>query len=391
MEKTPSCGKATAVDIVSIRRDFPALEEWTYLDNAFIGLYPHQVREGYDEFLDMWMKFSTSGTKTILTEWLEKTEKVRGMVAGFIGADPHEIGFTTCTGSGLNIVVNGTRWGRGDNVVFPENEHNPLDTTTLRRHGVESRAIKVKDGRIDLSDLEKVVDDHTRLVQVSQVSYINGFRFDLKSVADIAHEHGARVMVDATQALGALVTDVKREEVDYVSAAPYKYLMGPAGLAFLYVKLEHVGDLTPDRIGWKNQLWEGDHAEEPLDNIQSAKKFEYGTLHFQGVYGLEKSLEYLNEIGMKNVERRVLSLSNHLWSRLNEIEKNMYTPRGTRSPIVSFYEQDAMEISARLMKEKVKVTGREAHGGHIRVSPHFYNTKGDIDHFIEKMEKISPP
>ncbi len=93
---------------------------------------------------------------------------------------------------------------------------------------------------------------------------------------------------------------------------------------------------------------------------------------------------------MKNVERRVLSLSNHLWSRLNEIEKKMYTPRGTRSAIVSFYEQDAMEIRARLMIEKVKVTGRKAHGGHIRVSLHFYNTKGDIDHFIEKMEELSP-
>jgi len=375
------------LDIESIRKDFPALEEWTYLDNSFVGLYPRQVREGYDEFLDRWMNFSAAGTKTILTEWLEKAERVRRMVADFIGASPREIAFTTCTGSGLNIVVNGTRWKRGDNVVFPENEHNPLDTSTLRRQGVESRAIEVKNGRIDLSDLEKAVDDHTRLVQVSQVSYINGFRFDLKDVADIAHEHGAKVLVDATQAIGALVTDVKKEGVDYLSAAPYKYLMGPAGLAFLYVRSEHIGDLEPDRVGWKNQLWEGDHAEEPLKDVHSAVKFEYGTLHFQGVYGLERSLEYLNDIGMDNVERRVLMLSEYLWSRLNEIGKRMYTLRGTRSPVVSFFERDAVEISARLMRERVKVTGREAHGGHIRVSPHFYNTKEDIDHFIKKIRE----
>ena len=375
------------MDIESIRRDFPALEEWTYLDNAFVGLYPRQVRAGYEEFLDRWMNFSAEGTKTILTEWLEKAEKVREMVADFIGASPQEIAFTTCTGSGLNIVVNGTKWEKGDNVVFPENEHNPLDTATLRRHGVETRAVEVREGRVDLSDLEKAVDDHTRLVQVSQVSYINGFRFDLKGVADIAHEHGARVVVDSTQAIGALVTDVKKEGVDYVSAAPYKYLMGPAGLAFLYVKSDLIGELEPDRIGWKNQIWEGDHAEEPLDATLSAKKFEYGTLHFQGVYGLERSLKYLNDIGMENVERRILQLSSYLWSRLSEIGKKMYTPRGTRSPIVSFYEQDAVETSAKLMEEKVKVTGREAHGGHIRVSPHFYNTTEDIDHFIKKLEE----
>jgi len=376
-----------ALDIESIRRDFPALEEWTYLDNAFVGLYPRQVRAGYEEFLDRWMNFSAEGTKTILTEWLEKAEKVREMVADFIGASPQEIAFTTCTGSGLNIVVNGTKWEKGDNVVFPENEHNPLDTATLRRHGVETRAVEVREGWVDLSDLEKAVDDHTRLVQVSQVSYINGFRFDLKGVADIAHEHGARVVVDSTQAIGALVTDVKKEGVDYVSAAPYKYLMGPAGLAFLYVKSDLIGELEPDRIGWKNQIWEGDHAEEPLDATLSAKKFEYGTLHFQGVYGLERSLKYLNDIGMENVERRILQLSSYLWSRLSEIGKKMYTPRGTRSPIVSFYEQDAVETSAKLMEEKVKVTGREAHGGHIRVSPHFYNTTEDIDHFIKKLEE----
>ena len=375
------------MDIESIRRDFPALEEWTYLDNAFVGLYPRQVRTGYEEFLDKWMNFSAEGTKTILTEWLEKAEKVREMVADFIGASPQEIAFTACTGSGLNIVVNGTKWEKGDNVVFPENEHNPLDTATLRRHGVETRAVEVREGWVDLSDLEKAVDDHTRLVQVSQVSYINGFRFDLKGVADIAHEHGARVVVDSTQAIGALVTDVKKEGVDYVSAAPYKYLMGPAGLAFLYVKSDLIGELEPDRIGWKNQIWEGDHAEEPLDATLSAKKFEYGTLHFQGVYGLERSLKYLNDIGMENVERRILQLSSYLWSRLSEIGKKMYTPRGTRSPIVSFYEQDAVETSAKLMEEKVKVTGREAHGGHIRVSPHFYNTTEDIDHFIKKLEE----
>ena len=375
------------MNIESIRRDFPALEEWTYLDNAFVGLYPRQVRAGYEEFLDRWMNFSAEGTKTILTEWLEKAEKVREMVADFIGASPQEIAFTTCTGSGLNIVVNGTKWEKGDNVVFPENEHNPLDTAMLRRHGVETRAVEVKEGRVDLSDFEKAVDDHTRLVQVSQVSYINGFRFDLKGVADIAHEHGARVVVDSTQAIGALVTDVKKEGVDYVSAAPYKYLMGPAGLAFLYVKSDLIGELEPDRIGWKNQIWEGDQAEEPLDATLSAKKFEYGTLHFQGVYGLERSLKYLNDFGMENVERRILQLSTYLWSRLSEIGKKMYTPRGTRSPIVSFYEQDAVETSAKLMEEKVKVTGREAHGGHIRVSPHFYNTTEDIDHFIKKLEE----
>ena len=375
------------LDIKKIRRDFPALKDWTYLDTAFVGLYPRQVREGYEEFLDQWMYFRASGVKTILTEWLEKTDEVRGLVAHLIGAKSSEVAFTMCTGSGLNIVVNGTEWKRGDNVVFPEWEHNALDTAILRSNGVESRPLKVRNGRVELSDLERAVDDRTRLVQVSQVGYINGFRFDLKEVADIAHDHSAKLLVDSTQALGALITDVKKENVDYVSAAPYKYLMGPAGLAFLYVNEESLSELSPDRVGWKNQLWEGEHAEKPSEHPETASKFEYGTLHFQGVYGLEKSIEYIQSIGLKNIEKRIIELSEYLWKRMDEQGKKMYTPHGTKSPIVSFYEKEAVDLSAKLMAMKIKVTGREAHGGHIRTSVHFYNTKEDIDCYKEALDQ----
>ena len=377
------------MNIEKIRQDFPAIKDWTYLDTAFVGLFPRQVRAGYDEFLDQWLYFRAKRGKTILTEWLEKTDVVREIVASFIGAKTSEVAFTMCTGSGLNIVVNGTNWNKGDNVVFPEWEHNSLDTSILRRNGVESRPLKVSNGCIELSDLERVVDDRTRLVQISQVGYVNGFRFDLKEVADVVHKHGGKLLVDSTQALGAIVTDVKRENVDFVSAAPYKYLMGPAGLAFLYVNEESLCDLSPDRVGWKNQIWEGERAEKPSENPETASKFEYGTLHFQGVYGLEKSIEYIRNIGLVNIEKRVLELSAYLWKRLYEQGKNMYTPRGTKSPIVSFYEKGSVELSAKLMAMKIKVTGREAHGGHIRTSVHFYNNREDIDHFIECLNTLS--
>jgi selenocysteine lyase/cysteine desulfurase len=188
--------------------------------------------------------------------------------------------------------------------------------------------------------------------------------------------------------MGALATDVKKEKVDYVSAAPYKYLMGPAGLAFLYVSSEHLDALEPDRIGWKNQLWEGDHAEVPIDGL-SAEKFEYGTIHFQGAYGLERSLEYINNIGIDKIEKRILSLVEHLRSRLSELGREIYTPTGNKAPIVSFYQNDSIGVASKLMLEKVKVTGREAHGNHIRVSSHFYNTREDIDVFIDKLSEYS--
>jgi selenocysteine lyase/cysteine desulfurase len=216
------------------------------------------------------------------------------------------------------------------------------------------------------------------------VSYVNGFRFDLKAVSDIAHDHGAKVLVDATQAVGALVTDVKKEDVDFLSAATYKYLIGPAGVAFLYVKPELIEGLTPDRTGWKNQIW----REGPRELPEGAKRFEYGTLNFQGIYALKNSLIYLNKLGLDVIEKRNLELSNYLWSKLNDIGAKIYTPIKSSSHITSFFAKNARKISTTLMEEKVKVTAREAHGEHIRVSPHFYNIMEDIDLLIEKLEKI---
>src|SRR5512136_2873752 len=303
------------VSIEEIRKDFPVLRDWVYLDNAFVGLMPRKVRQGYDLWADEWFNFDV-GNRTILSGWLDRADKVRGMIAAFIGASPREIAYTMCTGSGLNIVTNGTRWKKGDNVVFPEWEHNPLETYTTRRNGVESRVWKPVKGSFDVADLEKLVDDKTRLVQVSQVSYVNGFRVNLKEAADVAHAHGAKLLVDATQAVGALRVDYKKDEADYVSVAPYKYLMGPTGLAFLYVDSESIGGLIPDRTGWKNQIWAGAHAEEPTPT-DTAEKFEYGTINFQGVYALEESLKYLNGYGMGYVEERVLDTTGYLYKRLD--------------------------------------------------------------------------
>ena len=372
------------MDIESIRKDFPALNEWTYLDTSFMGLCPLQVRQGYEEFLNRWMHFRVSPGKTILGDWLERGETVRNMVASFIGANRDEVAFTTSTGCGLNIVINGMEWAKDDNVVFPEWEHNPLDTVTLRKHGVQLRAVKPKDGRIELADLEKAIDDRTRLVQISQVAYTNGFRFNLKEIAELAHGHGARLLVDATQAVGAVKTNYKDEKVDFMSAAPYKYLMGPAGLAFLYIDEDSLDDLIADRVGWKNQIWEGERAERLSESGRAGDKFEYGTLHYEGMFGLEKSLEYIFKIGLENVERRILELSQHLWNRLRDLQVKMYTPEDTKSPIVSFFQSKAPIIAGRLMEEKIKVSGRPTHGGHIRASMHFYNTIADTERFLER-------
>ncbi len=372
------------MNIEEIRRDFPLLKEWVYLDNAFVGVMPRQVKEGYEEYVDLWYNFSPPGDKTILQEWLTRTTRLRGKIADFVKVSPDEIAFTMCTGSGLNIVVNGITWKRGDNVVFPEWEHNVLYTNTTVRNGVESRVVHARENRFELGDIEKQIDDRTRLIQVSHVSYVNGDTMDLRAVSDMAHEHGAKVLVDATQAVGALDVDYHRAGVDFVAVAPYKYLMGPTGLAFLYVKKENIDELIPDRTGWKNQIYKGDNPEESVAE-GTAEKFEYGTIHFQGVFALEKSIDYLNNLGTKAIEKRNLMLAGYLFDELVSMGKMMYTPDTPKSPIVSYFEDNPLPLAAKLKSKKIKVTGREAHGGHMRISGHFYNTRDDVDKLLSNL------
>ncbi len=372
------------MDIKKIREDFPLLKAWVYLDNAFVGVMPKQVKEGYEEYVNLWYNFNPPKNKTILQEWLTRTSRLREKVADFIKVSPEEIAFTMCTGSGLNIVVNGMNWSRKDNVVCPEWEHNILQTNTMIKKGVETRIVKARDNKFYLDDIEKAIDDNTKLIQVSHVSYVNGDTMDLKSISDMAHDHGAKLLVDATQAVGALDVNYHDSNVDFVSVAPYKYLMGPTGLAFLYIREDNIDQLTPDRTGWKNQIFEGDNPEEAITE-GTAEKFEYGTIHFQGVYALEKSMDYLNAIGMDKVAERNLMLSNYLFDELVSKGKKMYTPDTPKSPIVSYFEKDPLPLATNLQAQNIKVTGREAHGGHMRISGHFYNTKEDIDKLITNL------
>ncbi len=372
------------MNIDKIRADFPLLKEWVYLDNAFVGVMPKQVKEGYEEYLDLWYNFSPPGEKTILQEWLTRTTRLRKKVADFVKVTPEEIAFTMCTGSGLNIIVNGMEWKKGDNVVCPEWEHNVLQTNTTVRNGVETRVVKARDYKFYLDDIEKIMDDNTKLVQVSHVSYVNGDTMDLKALSDMAHGYGAKVLVDATQAVGALDVNYHESGVDFVAVAPYKYLMGPTGLAFLYVRKENIDQLTPDRTGWKNQIYEGDNPEESVTE-GSAEKFEYGTIHFEGVFALEKSIDYLNAVGTDKIEKRNLELAGYLFDELVARGKRMYTPDTPKSPIVSYFEDDPLPLAAKLKSKKIKVTGREAHGGHMRISSHFYNTKADIDKLLSNL------
>ena len=378
----------------TIRSDFPPLEKFrAYLDTAFVGLMPKQVKAAHEDFLEERLQHGPfPPEKTILGVWLDKTEVVRKKLASFLGAKESEIAFTYCTGCGSNIALNGIDWQRGDNAVIDDLEY-PTDfhiLNVLRKKGVEIRIARQENGAVTPDKFEALADKKTRAFVVSHVSYLNGFRHDLKKLADIVHSYGGYLIVDSAQSIGGIKVNVKEEDVDFMSGIPYKWLIGSNGLGFLYVREELIPSIAPDRLGWAST---NDFASlktmesNPLP--ETARRYEYGTLGFESVYGLEASLDYINRIGMDTIEQRNLKLIRMLRERLQSHKVTFFTPDENRSPILTFFTENEQVFGKKMKENKIFITARRKKKGQVRVSPHFYNNEEDIEAFMRAFSSIS--
>jgi len=382
------------IDFESIRRDFPALNKFNaYLDTAFVGLVPKQVNLAHHRFLNdrlNWGPFPEHNS--ILGIWMNKSEEVRVKTARFLGANINEIAFTLCTGCGSNIAINGIKWKKGDNVVIDDLEY-PTDfhiLNALKKKGVDVRIVRNKNGFISPDNFEEKTDKRTRAYVVSHVSYLNGFRHNLKKLAEIIHSFNGYLIVDGAQSIGGLDINVKYEDVDFMSGIPYKWLNGPNGVGFLYVHERCIPDFEPDRLGWAstNDFISMETMESrPLPD--SAKKFEYGTLSFEGIYGLDTVLDYINQIGIDNIEERNLGFVNTIYLALENKGFKFFTPHGNESPILSVYVDNENKLKSDLRDMGVYLTARNLNKGYLRISPHFYNNDNDIDNFLSAFEEIN--
>ena len=372
-----------------IRADFPVTQQLTYLDTAYDGPYPLPVLEAGKSFL----KRRSEGTAGRVRDWMEVMDEVRHRIAGLVNARPSEIAITTNTTQGTNIVALSLALGPGDNVVWGSQEYpsNGLVwLTEAARRRFENRIIEDSKGALEVSDFERAVDEHTRVISVSHVSYRNGHVLDLRGLAELAHAHGAYLHVDAIQSVGAIQVDVKQTGVDFLTCGTYKWLLGPLGLAFFYVREEILPELESPYSGemqarrWSDPNQTFPPGQFPAELHESARKFEYATVHFQGLYELRAALDYIQGIGIPEIEAQILKLSSKLWKGLDDLGFEMFTPPNTASGIVTCVVEDADRV-ARLLDDHKIVASLKA-GKHLRISPHFFNTEKEVEHLLCVME-----
>ncbi len=373
-------GQCSSIDIWGALREteFPVTRQWAYFDHAAVAPLPR--RSG--NVLRAWTQEQELNGCVHWPEWEAKLEVIRGDVARLIGADPEEVAFVNSTTQGLGLIAEGFPWNDGDNVVTVSEEYpsNIYPWMNLADRGVSLRTVPSRDGRVWVEDLANAMDARTRLLTISYVEWTSGFRNDLDALADVCQSKGAALCLDAIQGLGALTIDVRRTPVDFVCADGHKWLLGPEGAGFLYVRRDWIDRLRPLGVGWHSVV--GSY-NDPLNVYQlkpNAQRWEGGSFNMPGLQAFGASVGLFHELGPDRVSRRVLENAE---KGRRVAESCGWTVVGSRRPedlsgIVAL-ERSGTDPDAVVRFLRERGVALACRRGRLRISAHCYNNDDDFD------------
>lgn len=317
------------------------------------------------------------------------TAALRTKFGILLGAPASAVAFVPTTTDGISGILKGLDWRPGDNLVVPANEFPGVlyAALNLARFGVEVREVPVA-GHLDLDRLREAADGRTRAVVVSHVHWQSGHRSDLSEFGRLCRAVGALAIVDAIQSLGQLPVDPVTAGIDVLIAGSYKWLMAMPGTAVLYVSDRALTELTPDRAGWTG-METSVQASPSFEWKRDASRFHVGGQCDPTLIVLERSVDLLLELGSEAIETHLRGLLDRLIAKLPAgLQVASCLAPAHRSGILSVTtgsrERDDI-LASGLVAAGVIVARR---GGGIRVAPHWHNTPGDIDRFLEVTRRV---
>jgi cysteine desulfurase/selenocysteine lyase len=365
-----------------IRRQFPATESYAYLNSAAVSPLP---RAAIDAVTSQLKDVSENGAAHF-NNWVDTKNQARALAARMLNVRADQIAFMRNTSDGFSNIANGLRWEKGDNIVsfaeeFPANFY---PWRRLRdRFDVELRLCPERDGRIDLEEFISLIDTNTKVVSISAVQYASGFKADLERIGRSAGAVDALFCVDIIQGFGAMPFDLPSQLVDAACGASHKWLCAPEGCGIMYLSDRARARIEPTSVGWISveTPWDFVDREQPFKS--TALAWESGTGAAALFYGLEQSLKLLNNAGAEKIAAYLSDLTEYLCDSLGGKDYDVVSSRAKdeASAIVCIRHRgglSANEIAAKLEKENVVVSPR----GNLRISPHFYNNREDIDRLI---------
>ncbi|PBB95678.1 cysteine desulfurase [Mesorhizobium sp. WSM3862] len=377
-----------------LRQEFPATGSAIYMDVANQGLISRTTRMSMEQHLDNRLNGLNDEERM-----MQLVERTRSRFAKFIAADKDEVAITKNASEGINIIGNAIDWRPGDNVVLCrqlEHANNILPWLQIRdKHRIELRIVEADAGAIPYDAFVKAIDSRTRIVTVSTVTMVPGFKTAMEPIAEACKRAGAFLLADASQSVGILDTDVTRLGVDGLVASSYKGLMGLYGLGFLYCRREWADRLSPAYLArFSVDLGDAPESAPIFDSVKlraGAPRFEIGHYNFAGVIAVYASIGQLMEIGTLAIEQSVTSVARRLASGLLDLGLPVCggAPGNHTGSIVALgdpelagsreFDNRIHSLHEHLSENQVIVSVRR---GMLRFSLHLYNTTDEVDRVV---------
>ncbi|MDW7776429.1 MAG: cysteine desulfurase [Methanosarcinales archaeon] len=387
-------------DPVEIRKDFPVLKEYVYLDSAATTQTPRQVVEAMCDYFYKYAANHGRGAHRLARETTNHYEDAREAVAGFLGGEYEHTIFTRNTTESINMVALGLDWEAGDHVVTTLVEHhsNLLPWLRLKEKGVEVTVVAPDPrGTVDPRDIDRAITDRTKLVAVTHVSNVFGSHMDVKEITRIAHRKGCMSLVDAAQSVGHMPFDVADIDCDFLAVPGHKGMLGPQGTGVLYLK--DTDSIRPTYLGGGTVYAV---TEDGYKLEKAPGRFEAGTPNIPGVIGLGRGVEYVKALGVGDIQRHEEQLARDAARRLSEIDKvEVYGP-SDRAAVVPFNVVGLNPHDvAMILDETKKICVRSGHHcaipsitllkveGTVRASFGAYNLPGEVDLLVDTVEQIA--
>jgi len=377
-----------------MNKDFSLDPNIIYLNHAAVSPLPVRTVDAIQKFA---IENGTSGAR-YYPKWLKIENELRELLVKLINAPSvDDISLLKSTSEGLSVIAYGLDWSYGDNIItiaqeFPSNRI--VWESLEKAYGVQVRFLDINNTDNPENDMMNLCDENTRLISVSSVQYVDGFRLNLEKIGKFTQEKGILFCVDAIQSLGALPFDVQAIGADFVVADGHKWMLGPEGLALFYTKKSIRNRLKLRQFGWHMVQDRGDFYQKEWSISHTGTRFECGSPNMLGIHALHASLSIHIETGIDNISRNIFNNTALLIDIFNY------------SPIITLVTSDAVDrisgivtlkidgatneqldnIYARLMSEGIICAPR---GGGIRFSPHYYNNSEDIELAVKKLEGLA--
>jgi selenocysteine lyase/cysteine desulfurase len=363
----------TSARVAEIRSRFPVFREKIYLNSCSQGALSDAVRGGFDEYLASWDR---SGSPWDV--WVEEYEATRRTFAQFLGAQPDEVAVVPSASAGINSIASALSFKDRKKVVLGSFEFPTMGHVWLsqRPRGAEIEFVEAIGNRLPVERYENLVDESTLIVPVTGLCFLNGWRSEIKKIVSLAHARGALVMIDDYQDCGTRPVDVKDLDVDIYVAGTLKYLLGPPGLAMMYVRPELTQALAPTISGWFAQTNPFAFDVKTLDLSPTARRFEAGTPAIPNLYAAKQGIHLLQSIGLAEVAAHIAGLATALMRGAREMGIELKTPTDSVGPLVVLKSKDSDALVTKLAARQMVVSNR--HDG-LRIAFHVYNTMDDVD------------